>query len=236
MSVVAGQKRRRWAGPGFETFGSIFGFIYTFLAGNALLAVANAPLVLSLSLVADPAAAWPFFLALSVTIAPSLAGIFAAFKALNDDGGAVKPVAAFLRGYKRSFAKAAVLGVGAVALLMFLGVDLAVVQNNVQSLPGAALLVPVIVVAAAVTVSLAVTAIAGVVLLPEAKLKSILKASLYLVAQRWYLSVAMLILLGIIVSASVMQPVLGIALAPAPLLFVIWSNAAYAFHAVLRSA
>ncbi|WP_253951514.1 DUF624 domain-containing protein [Paenarthrobacter sp. CM16] len=229
-------KPRRWAGPGFETFGSIFGFIYTFLAGNALLAVANAPLVLSLSLVADPAAAWPFFLTLSVTIAPSLAGIFAAFKALNDDGGAVKPVSAFLRGYKRSFAKSAVLGVGAVAMLMFLGVDLAVIQNNASTLPGAALLVPLIVVAAAVTVTLSVTAIAGVVLLPEAKLKSILKASLYLVAQRWYLSLAMLILLGIIVSAAVMQPVLGIALAPAPLLFVIWSNASYAFHAVLRSA
>ena len=235
MSIVARQKRRQWAGPGFETFGSIFGFIYTFLAGNALLAVANAPLVLSLSLVADPAAAWPFFLALSVTIAPSLAGIFAAFKALNDDGGAVKPVAAFLRGYKRSFAKAALLGVGAVAMLMFLGVDLAVIQNNAAALPGAALLVPVIVVAAAVTVTLSVTAIAGVVLLPEAKLKSILKAALYLAVQRWYLSLAMLILLGIIVSAAVMQPVLGIALAPAPLLFVIWSNASYAFHAVLRT-
>ncbi|GAA2852223.1 hypothetical protein GCM10010523_11130 [Paenarthrobacter ilicis] len=86
------------------------------------------------------------------------------------------------------------------------------------------------------TVSLTVTAIAGVVLLPEAKLKSVLKASLYLVVQRWYLSAAMLILLGIIVSAAVMQPVLGVALAPAPLLFVIWSNAQYAFHAVLRSA
>ena len=235
MSTVAGQKRRRWASPGFETFGSIFGFIYTFLAGNALLAVANAPLVLSLSLVADPAAAWPFFLALSVTIAPSLAGIFAAFKALNDDGGAVKPVAAFLRGYKRSFAKAALLGVGAVAMLLFLGLDLAVIQNNAAALPGAALLVPLIVVAAAVTVTLSVTAIAGVVLLPEAKLKGILKASLYLAVQRWYLSLAMLILLGIIVSAAVLQPVLGIALAPAPLLFVIWSNASYAFHAVLRT-
>jgi len=234
MSSVSA-KPRRWAGPGFETFGSIFGFIYTFLAGNALLAVANAPLVLSLSLVADPAAAWPFFLTLSVTIAPSLAGIFAAFKALNDDGGAVKPVAAFLRGYKRSFAKSAVLGVGAVAILMFLGVDLAVIQNNASTLPGAALLVPLIVVAAAVTVTLSVTAIAGVVLLPEAKLKSILKASLYLVAQRWYLSLAMLILLGIIASAAVMQPVLGVALAPAPLLFVIWSNASYAFHSVLRT-
>ncbi|MBM7794528.1 DUF624 domain-containing protein [Paenarthrobacter ilicis] len=235
---MGGTKRRGLAGripsPGFEAFGSIFGFIYTFLAGNVLMALANAPLVLSLALVADPAAAWPFFLALSVTVAPSLAGIFAAFKALNDDGGAVKPVAAFLRGYKRSFGKAALLGVGAVALLMFLGVDLAVVQN--QAIPGAAVLVPLIVVAAAVTVSLTVTAIAGVVLLPEAKLKSVLKASLYLVVQRWYLSAAMLILLGIIVSAAVMQPVLGVALAPAPLLFVIWSNAQYAFHAVLRSA
>ncbi|WP_314323325.1 DUF624 domain-containing protein [Paenarthrobacter ilicis] len=235
---MGGTKRRGLAGripsPGFEAFGSIFGFIYTFLAGNVLMALANAPLVLSLALVADPAAAWPFFLALSVTVAPSLAGIFAAFKALNDDGGAVKPVAAFLRGYKRSFGKAALLGVGAVALLMFLGVDLAVVQN--QAIPGAAVLVPLIVVAAAVTVGLTVTAIAGVVLLPEAKLKNLLKASLYLVVQRWYLSAAMLILLGIIVSAAVMQPVLGVALAPAPLLFVIWSNAQYAFHAVLRSA
>ncbi|MGJ3191983.1 DUF624 domain-containing protein [Paenarthrobacter sp. FR1] len=229
-------KPRRWAGPGFETFGSIFGFIYTFLAGNVLLAVANAPLVLCLALVADPAAAWPFFLALSVTIAPSLAGIFAAFRALNDDGGAVKPVAAFLRGYKRSFAKAALLGAGAVAVLLFLGVDLAVLQSNAQTVPGAALLVPLIVVVAAVTVSLTVTAIAGVVLLPEASMKSILKASLFLAVQRWYLSLAMLVLLGIIVSAAVMQPVLGIALAPAPLLFVIWSNASYAFHAVLRSA
>lgn len=230
--TAMGVEKRRWTGPGFEAFGSIFGFIYTFLAGNVLLAVANAPLVLCLALVADPAAAWPFFLALSVTIAPSLAGLFAAFRALTDDGGAVKPVAAFLQGYKRSFTRAAPLGLGAVALLLFLGLDLAIVQ----SIPGASLLVPLIVVVAAVTVSLTVTAIAGVVLLPEARLKSILKASLFLVVQRWYLSLAMLILLGIIVSAAVLQPVLGIALAPAPLLFVIWSNASYAFYAVLRSA
>ncbi|MFK0002251.1 DUF624 domain-containing protein [Paenarthrobacter sp. NPDC090522] len=231
MSTVRAPRKRRRSGPGFETFGSIFGFVYTFLAGNVLLALANAPLVLCLSLVADPAAAWPFFLALSVTIAPSLAGLFAAFRSLNDDGGAVTPVAAFLSGYKRSFVKTAPLGVAAVALLLFLGVDLVAIQ----SLPGAALLLPLIVVAAAVTVTLTVTAIAGVVLLPEVRLKSILKASLYLVVQRWYLSLAMLVLLGIIVSAAVLQPVLGVALAPAPLLFVIWSNASYAFHAVLHT-
>jgi len=231
---LAGQQRRRRAGwnsgLGFDTFGSIFGFVYTFLAGNVLLALANAPLVLCLALVADPIAAWPFFLALAVTVPPSLAGLFAAFHALNDDGAAVKPVVAFLRGYRRSFRRAAPLGLAAVAALLFLGVDLAIVQ----SLPAGAVLVPVIVVAAAVVVGVAVLAIAGTVLLPDAGFRSLLKASLYLCVQRWYLSLAMLVLLGIIASAALLQPVLGVALAPAPLLFVVWSNAAYAFHAVLR--
>jgi uncharacterized membrane protein YesL len=228
------QRRRR---PGrlssleFETFGSIFGFIYTFLAGNVLMAVANAPLVLCLALVADPIGAWPFFMALSVTVPPSLAALLTAFKDLNADGGAVKPAASFLRGYKRSFRRAAPLGLAAVAALLFLGVDLVIVQ----SMPAAAVLVPLIVVAAAVTCCLAVTAIAGIVLLPDASLRSLLKASLYLSIQRWYLSFAILVLLGIIAAAALLQPVLGVALAPAPLLFVVWSNAAYAFHAALRT-
>jgi hypothetical protein len=50
------------------------------------------------------------------------------------------------------------------------------------------------------------------------------------------LSLAALALLGIVTAAALVQPVLGIALAPAPLLFVIWSNAAYAFHAALNEA
>jgi uncharacterized membrane protein YesL len=181
--------------------------------------------------VADPVAAWPFFLALSVTVPPSLSGLFASFQALNDDGAAAKPVASFLRGYRRGFRRAAPVGLAAVALLLFLGVDLAIVQ----SMPAAAILVPVIVVAAAITVSVAAMAVAGVVILPDAGLKNLLKASLYLAVQRWYLSLAMLVLLGIIASAALLQPVLGVALAPAPLLFVVWSNAAFAFSTALRT-
>ena len=217
--------------PGFETFGGIFGFIYTFLAGNVMMALANAPLVLCLALVADPVAAWPFFLALSVTVPPSLSGLIASFQALNDDGAAARPVSSFLRGYRRGFRRAAPLGLAAVALLLFLGVDLAIVQ----SMPAAAILVPVMVVAAAITVSVAAMAVAGVVILPDAGLKNLLKASLYLAVQRWYLSLAMLVLLGIIASAALLQPVLGVALAPAPLLFVVWSNAAFAFSTALRT-
>ena len=228
-------RRRGMAGrlpsPGFETFGGIFGFVYTFLAGNVLLALANAPLVLCLALVADPIAAWPFFLALSVTVPPSLAGLFASFQSLNDDGATARPVASFLRGYCGGFRQAAPLGLAAVAVLLFLGVDLAITR----SMPAAAVLVPIIVVAAAVTVAVTVTASAGVVLFPEARLRGLLKAALYLCVQRWYLSLAALVLLGIIASAALLQPVLGVALAPAPLLFVVWSNSAYAFHAALRT-
>ncbi|WP_254703341.1 DUF624 domain-containing protein [Pseudarthrobacter sp. C4D7] len=229
-------RRRGLAGripsPGFETFGGIFGFIYTFLAGNVLMAVANAPLVLCLALVADPVSAWPFFLVLAVTVPPSLAGLFASFQALHDDGAAAKPVTSFVRGYRRGFRRAAPLGLAAVAVLLFLGVDLAIVQ----AMPAAAVLVPVIIVAAAVAASVAVMAIAGVVLLPNTTLTDLLKAALYLSVQRWYLSLAMLVLLGIIAAAALLQPILGVALAPAPLLFVVWSNASYAYSSALRSS
>ena len=225
--------RRKWAGPGFETFGSIFGFVYTFLAVNFLLAAANAPLVFFLSFVGDPVAAWPFFLALAVTVGPSLAGAFNAFHALaEEDGPAVRPVAAFLRGYKQSFSRAAPVGLAAVVLLGFLAMDLAIIQ----SMTWAAVLIPLIVVAAVVAVCVAVLTIAGIVLLPQARLKSVAKAALFLSVQRWYLSAAALMLLLIIAAAALVQPVVGIALAPAPLLFVVWSNAAYAFRAALQDS
>ena len=225
--------QRKWTGPGFETFGSIFGFVYTFLAVNFLLAVANAPLVFFLSFVGDPVGAWPFFLALAVTVGPSLAGAFNAFHALaEEDGPAVRPVAAFLRGYKQSFSRAAPVSVAAVVLLGFLIFDLVILQ----SMPGAAVLVPLTVTAAALVVCVSVLMIAGMVLLPKARLKSLAKAALYLTVKRWYLSLAALALLGIIAVAALTQPVLGTALAPAPLLFVVWSNAAFSFKAALQES
>jgi uncharacterized membrane protein YesL len=225
--------RRKWSGPGFETFGSIFGFVYTFLAVNFLLAAVNAPLVFFLSFVRDPVAAWPFFLALAVTVGPSLAGAFNAFQALaEEDGPAVKPVAAFMRGYKQSFSRAAPVGLAAVVLLGFLIFDLVILQ----SMPGAAALVPLVVVAAALVVCVSVLMIAGMVLLSTARLKNLAKAALYLAVKRWYLSLAALALLGLIAAAALVQPVLGVALAPAPLLFVVWSNAAFSFKAALQEA
>jgi uncharacterized membrane protein YesL len=232
---LAPSRRRGWTGPGFEAFGSVFGFVYTFLAVNFLLAAANAPLLFCLALVADPVAAWPFCLVLAVTVAPSLAGAFSSFRSLKDaEGAAARPVASFWSGYRGSFRRTAPLGLASLALLAFLGTDLALVQAAVPAMPAAAVLVPLIVVASLATVSVAVAMTAGVVLLPGARLRSLFKAALYISVSRWYLSLTALALLGIIAAAALVQPVLGVALAPAPLLFVVWSNAAYAFQAALR--
>jgi uncharacterized membrane protein YesL len=166
-----------------------------------------------------------------VTVAPSLAAAFAAFQSLKEaEGPAVRPVAAFLLGYRRSFRRAAPAGLAAVATVGFLGVDLAIVQV----MPAAAVLVLLIAVALPAVVCVAVTVLAGMVLLPRARTRAILKASLFLAIQRWYLSLAALVLLGIIVAAVLVHPVIGVAFAPAPLLFVVWSNAAFAFQAALQ--
>lgn len=237
MSAAAagsgGKTRRRWASPGFETFGSIFGFAYTFLAVNLLLAVANAPLLLVLASTADPLASWPFLLLLSVTLSPSTAGAFAAFAALKvDDGLAVKPVAAFLKGYRRHLLRSLAAGTAAAAAVGFLVLDLILLS----SMPGGAVLVPLAVLATAATILLAVTVLAGMVLLPGARLGSLFKAGLYLCARWWYLSIAALVVLGIIALAVLTQPVLGVALVPAPLLFVVWSNTAYAYSSALGAS
>lgn len=232
MTTLAQTGRPRWAGPGFETLGSIFAFVYTFLAVNVLLAVTNAPLVFFLYAVVEPAVSWPFFLALSVTVLPSLGGAFAAFHALRGEETVSRPFAAFFAGYRSVFRRTALTGLAAVVVLAVLGLDLVLAA----ALPAGAVLVPLLVLGIAFVVVVAVHMAAGAVLLPSARLRNLLKAALYISVRRWYLSLAALVLLGVVAGAALVQPVLGIALAPAPLLFVVWSNASYAYAAELGRA
>lgn len=232
MTALAEPTRARRTGLGFETFASIFAFVYTFLAVNVLLAVTNAPLVFFLYAVVDPVASWPFFLALSLTVLPSLGGAFAAFEALKSEEAVSRPFRMFFSGYRAVFRRAALAGGAAVVVLLVLGLDLMLVA----ALPAGAVLVPLLTFGIAAVVIMAVQVTAGAVLLPAARLRALMKAALYISVRRWYLSLAALALLGIVAGAALVQPVLGIALVPAPLLFVVWSNASYAYAAELGKA
>ena len=59
---------------------------------------------------------------------------------------------------------------------------------------------------------------------------------LYLVARRWYLSAARRGRAGLAVAVVLVKPVLGVLLATAPLLFVVWSTTRYVVAPVLPAA
>lgn len=217
---------------GHETLGNIFTFVYAFLATNMLLALANAPLVFFLAVVANPAASWPFFLALSVTVLPSLAGAFAVFAAIQGASGKdAQPFKTFFLAYGRGLRTSVPTSLVAVGIVGILLADVAFLGASKTG----ALLVPLLVVMAVLAVVTAVATIAGAVMLPQARLRDLVRAALFLAVKRWYLSLAAIVLLGLIAALTLVQPVMGIALAPAPLLFVVWSNASFAISAALAA-
>jgi len=209
---------------GFEL---VFGYLYTGLAVNVSMVIANAPLAAAVLLVRDPASAWPFFLLLSPTLAPSLAGAFGAFEAhaFGDGGGVPAPFAAFWRAWLRSVRPALAVGVALGALLLLVGLDL----SGTAGTAAGALVAPVLLLAAALGVAVALLVLTGLALRPaddaaSLSLGALVKASVYLALRRAPIS---LLSLAAVAGACVFvlaQPVLGAMLGVAPLLFVAFGN------------
>jgi len=110
-----------------ETMDTIFGYAYALLMVDVLLVVFNLPLAVMLFITMDSLQYWPFFLLLSLTLAPSLVGAFEVFRTMRDEGRP-RPFAAFWQGYRRRGAAAFAVGLGAalvVALALFDGTALA---------------------------------------------------------------------------------------------------------------
>lgn len=210
-----------------ETLDTIFGYAYAILMVDVLLVLANLPLAVMLLVARDLLQAWPLLLVLSLTVAPSLAGAFEVYRSMGE--GQPRPFAAFRHGYRRRGGAAALAGLAAVLVVGFVLYDGAIVGGTVW----AVLLGPTLLVVALLAVVTAVTTIAGLTVFASASLRATAKAALYLSVRRWYSSVLALVLLGLIVVALLMQPVLG-ALAPGLLLYPVFANAHYAFRRVLE--
>jgi len=231
MSTTAPRRDRPRFTLAQGTFETIFGFVYSALAVNVMLVATNLPLALAVLLLPDPLASWPFLLLLSLTLAPSVAGAFAAFRAMREDGPP-RPLAEFWRGYRRSAWRA--LGVGAVA-----GAIVFVTMSDVTVFAGtiwAPLAGPTLLVLAASSIVIAVVALAGFALYPDVSAKAIVKASIYLAIRRWYFSVMALALIGLVLAAVLVQPVFGAAFAPSVLLFAVWGNAHFSFIRLVDAA
>ncbi|MGN8026881.1 DUF624 domain-containing protein [Microbacterium sp. 22242] len=234
MSAVAGQRASRAPRRGIlrfrqETMESMFGYAYTILMTDLLLVLANLPLAVLLFVAHDALQAWPTVLLLSLTLAPSLAGAFEVYRRMRGDAPP-RPFAAFWHGYRSRGAPAALLGLATALVIGFVLYDGAILTGTVW----APLLAPTLAVVAACALVTCTSAVAGLVLYPQASVRAIVKAAVYLSVRRWYFSVFALALLGISAAAVLVQPVLG-ALVPGLLLYVVFANAEFAFRRALES-
>jgi hypothetical protein len=77
----------------------------------------------------------------------------------------------------------------------------------------------------------AVLAVLVVAVLPYALVGASLRAAAYVALRRWYLSALNVLVLAVLVAVLLVKPSVGVLIACAPLLYVVWSNARYALTA-----
>ncbi|MGV8964994.1 MAG: DUF624 domain-containing protein [Cellulomonas sp.] len=213
--------------PKHETFNLVFDIAYVALMTNLLLVVGCLPFVVGL-VVTDPTRSWPLLALVAPLSVPALAAAFAVFAELSAQGSTTV-VRTFVAAWRRLFRRGVTIGALATAALVVLGVDARMVWPQRLG----AIAIPVLVTLAVLVVSTTTLALVGVVERPRARLLDLLRAGSYLAVRRWYLtfvSLGALTLLAMLVAA---RPALGLGLAAAPLLYVVWANSRYALRPAL---
>ncbi len=208
-----------------DTYVMIFNTAYVALVANLLLLVGCAPLVLGL-LTTDPARSWPLLALVTPLCLPAVVGVFAAFAQGMAGGGVLRT---FGRTYVAAWRRAVSLGTLAVGATVVLAVDLAWAWGR----PIGAVAIPVLVV---LMLLVAGTALLGLVALaerPAVRLRDAVKACLYLAVRRWYLTGASLLVIGVLMQLIAARPAIGLGLAAAPLLYVVWANSRFSLRPAL---
>lgn len=219
-----------------ETYAAIFHTVYAGLMSNLLLVIGCAPVVLLL-FTTDPARSWPLFAVALPLSAPAVVGVFAVMSTLRDlrDGAVAAPVpgrgvfTTFGRVWLASWRRATALSAAAVGALVVLGVDIAWAFGQRIG----AVAIPVL---ATVMLLVVITALHALVLLaerPTVRLRGAVRACLYLALRRWYLTGLSLVVLMLLVQIVAARPAIGLGLAAAPLLYLVWANSRFALRPVL---
>lgn len=224
-SARPGARRRRLVSQ--EMYEMVFGTVYTGLVTNLLLVVACLPAVVLL-MTTDPVVSWPAYVVVAPLVAPALVAAFAVFSELSAAGPAT-PARTFWRAYRTHFRRALAIGAVATAVVVVLAVDVAAVWG---ARIGAAA-IPVFATLVVLALATTVLALAAVPELGTARLRDLLRASVYLAVRRWYLSAASLVVLALLGGVVAARPAVGLGLAAAPLLYVVWGGSRYALRAVV---
>jgi hypothetical protein len=220
MSSMPNAGRRPRLNVGYGSWDLIWSHVHRVLVVNLGLAAANLPLFAALQATQQP---WrhPFvFLLLSMSIGPSLAAAFAYLGRAVEDERA--PVADYFRAYRRLFRRAMALWAPFALLAGTAAADAVLLRNTAVGLA----LVPALAVLALVAGNAGVVAMAHLAGDDSVRAgwRSAL-AALYALVRRWGLALMNLALLAVAVVLVNQGPLMGLAVLPGCVLFVVWRNA-----------
>lgn len=230
MSVTTPPAPARRRLVAHETYTTVFGVVYAGLATNFLLIGSCLPFV-ALLLTTDPTRSWPLLVLLAPFCAPGVVAAFAVFGAFSADPS-TGVVRGFWRAYRRHGRRALAIGAIATALTLVLAVDVRAVWGHAIG----AVAIPVFVTLTLLTVATTLVALPAVPDHRDARLRDLLKIALFAAVRRWYLSGFALLVLGTLAALVAARPALGLGVATAPLLYVVWGGSRHAMSAVLTPA
>jgi uncharacterized membrane protein YesL len=210
----------------YGTLSMVTGVVYLGLITNVLLIVAAFPLV-ALLITSDPARSWPLLALAAPLCAPAISAAFVTFRDYSHGG--ITPARTFLAGWLATWRRAATLGVIATGIVVVLLVD---VRFFAGSAIGVAI-VPVIGVIAAIVVAVTLVSLVAISESPKARLRDVIKASLYLGVRRWYLTLVSLAVLATQAALFTSLPAIALGLTATPALYLAWANSRYSLRPVL---
>lgn len=209
-----------------EMWASLIGIIYLALVVNLLLVIACLPLVAVLA-TTDPLHSWPLVAATAPLAAP---GVAAAFRAFREHGaGGLGPIRAFAAGLRDTWRRALLIGAAVTAAVVVLLVDVRMLSNTAV----AVVTVPLLAVLVLVAVAVGLVALVALAEAPAARMRDVLRASLYLSLKRWYLTAASLLALVAQAAVFATAPALGLGLTASAALYFAWTNSRFTLRPVL---
>ncbi|MEV5070174.1 ferredoxin-NADPH reductase [Microbacterium sp. LMI12-1-1.1] len=213
-----------------ETWASLIGMIYLALIVNLLLVVACLPMVVLL-VTTDPAYSWPLLAVAAPLAAPGIAAAFRAFREHDSarTGAGLGPIRAFFAGLRETWRRALLIGAAVTAVIVVLLVDVRMLSNTAA----AVITVPLLGVLALVAIAAGLVALVAIAEVPAARLRDVVRASLYLSLRRWYLTAVSLAALAAQVAVFATAPALGLGLTASAALFFAWTNSRYTLRPVL---
>lgn len=210
-----------------DTWEMVFGVGYLLIGTNAMLVVATLPLLVLL-VSTDPRSSWPALALAAVLATPALTAAFAVFQGYSQRRS-TDVLRTFWRAWRRHLRRSLAVGGLVVGAAVIILVDITVLMG----LRLGALVIPLLGVLALLAAATGLLALVASVERPDARLRDVLKASLYLGVRRWYLTLVSFAALGLLGALFVEHPALAFGIAATPLLYAAWGNSRFSLKPVL---